>query len=142
MFKIYIYWVLIIYKDKNFMVTVIPTPGFNYNYETRTIESELCGVLILSGEVDANTTQDFPKEISKSFSKESKFLIVDLTNVTFLDSAGLSVLLFLSKHTEASKGKFCIICPKGNVILRVITLSGFDKIMPIYEKLEDVKIKD
>ena len=65
-------------------------------------------------------------------SADDKALILDLNNLTFLSSAGLRILAIMSKRTADAGIKFALCAPQ-NSIDKVITMSGFNKLMHIFK---------
>jgi anti-sigma B factor antagonist len=66
---------------------------------------------------------------------EAPDLIVDLSGVAFLDSAGVGVLVGLFKHARSRGGsaRFCGLTPGVRSVLELIQL---DRIFEIYENVD------
>ncbi len=60
-------------------------------------------------------------------------VVVDLTDVDFLASLGIRVLLTSAKAVQRKGGKRAIIAPDGNV-LTVLKTAGMETLIPIFEK--------
>lgn len=61
---------------------------------------------------------------------------VDLSDVPFIDSTGLRLLLMVKDHVHAS-GKSFILGPVSPSVSRTLQLSGFEKDFTIVERLKD-----
>ena len=65
-------------------------------------------VVELSGDVDANTAPEVQKRVLPLAEPGSKVL-VDMTKVPYMSSAGLRMLLSLYRQTEAKEGKLVLV---------------------------------
>ncbi len=65
-------------------------------------------VVELSGDIDANTAPDVQKEVVPLAVSNSKILM-DMTNVPYMSSAGLRMLLSLYRQTQAKEGKLVLV---------------------------------
>jgi anti-sigma B factor antagonist len=71
-------------------------------------------LLALVGELDTYTTPGFT-EYARRFDPGKVQLVIDLTGVTFLDSAGLSALLSLRTQADRAGGQLGLVCPDPGV---------------------------
>jgi anti-anti-sigma factor len=55
---------------------------------------------------------------------------IDLSELDYVSSAGLRVLLVAAKAAKAKGGKVTLLSPKPATV-EVLKISGFDKIIPI-----------
>ena len=92
------------------------------------------GVLIASpaGRVDSVNSVAFREALVSEVPAGERALLLDLRDLSYMSSAGLSVLLVLAKRFRGS-GKAMGMCGLPAAIAAVVTLSGFDKIIPVYE---------
>ncbi len=65
-------------------------------------------VVELSGDIDANTAPDVQKQVVPLAEPGSKILM-DMTNVPYMSSAGLRMLLSLYRQTQAKEGKLVLV---------------------------------
>jgi anti-sigma B factor antagonist len=63
-------------------------------------------------------------------------LVADLTRTRFCDSSGLQTLLAAHKRATAAGGDMVLVIP-GHAVLRVFTITGFDRIIPNFTSLEE-----
>ena len=59
-------------------------------------------------------------------------LVLDLSKVDFMDSAGLGLILGRLRHVSAGGGKLILLDP-GADIMRILRLAGIDKRLAIVE---------
>ena len=92
------------------------------------------GVLIASpvGRVNSVNSAAFREALVSEVPSDERALLLDLHGISYMSSAGLSVLLVLAKRFRGS-GKAMGMCGLPGAMSAVVTLSGFDKIIPVYE---------
>ena len=93
---------------------------------TKSLESGKL-TLTVSGEIDTLTAPRLDGEVETEGLSE---LVFDLTDVTYVSSAGLRVLLLAHKKMVQAGGKMTITHPQ-EAVRRVFTLTGFVKILTI-----------
>jgi anti-sigma B factor antagonist len=94
-------------------------------------------ILRVGGEVDlATSPQLHAKLVDLVEVGEVGSVVVDLTPVAFMDAAGLSVLLAAHKRARANGGRVLLVCP-GGPVLRVLRLTGVDKVLSIHGSLAE-----
>jgi anti-sigma B factor antagonist len=88
-------------------------------------------VLDVTGEVDAASVEILRQELNDLADAGHADIVLDLTMVTFLDSAGLGALVAIRRRLQSMDGALVLVC--GNdIVLRVFKLTGLDRVMPIY----------
>lgn len=65
-----------------------------------------------------------------------KNIVFDFSNVQFMDSSGIGVLMGRYKKTKLAGGEIAVVAAKPQVE-RILTFSGVCKAIPRYEKVED-----
>jgi anti-sigma B factor antagonist len=84
--------------------------------------SEDVSVIGLDGEIDLATGDDFTAQLSTALSNAGSRLVVDLTKVTFLGSAGLASLMSLNKQAGQQGTELVLKCSPAT--RRTIELVG------------------
>ncbi len=92
-----------------------------------------CCSIKVSGEIDGYTAPGLRAKICDC-RNEAKYLILDLKEVPFCDSQGLSVLVAMHKSV---KNLWILVEPEGNVI-QTINLCGLDKVLNICYSIADI----
>jgi anti-sigma B factor antagonist len=64
-------------------------------------------------------------------------LIYDLSNISFLDSAGLAVLVSALKRSRYAGGNVKLVWPKSNAAQRILRLTRFDQVFSIANSVEE-----
>ena len=93
-------------------------------------------VLNVSGRVDAERAPDLEAAGRRILEKDYLKLIINLSAVQYLSSAGLCALLNLAKLANTRQSRL-ILCGPTPAVRQVLKLSGFDKIMPISGELSE-----
>ena len=92
-------------------------------------------VVTVGGEVDVYTAAQLRAALDEEIAAGRAELVVDLDEVTFLDSTGLGVLVGRLKLVR-NTGWLRIVCSNER-ILRVFRITGLDKVFGIHDSLED-----
>lgn len=87
------------------------------------------------GRIDAANAAVAESDVLALLEKAGPSVILDLSQVDYLSSAGLRVLLVGAKTARAKGGKAVIVAPKP-AVLEILRMSGFDKIIPVADSRE------
>lgn len=91
----------------------------------------------LSGELDHHAAKDAMNTIAKSIDDVMpRECILDFSEVTFMDSSGIAVILRTFKRVSDSGGKMWVENPKRQP-LKVIDASGIDRIVRILSTVKE-----
>lgn len=93
-------------------------------------------VVHVSGEVDVYTAPALREELSDLVDAERAHLIVDLTEVTFMDSTGLGVLVGALKKVRTLGGDLQLVINQEKV-LKVFRITALTQVFTIHANLED-----
>lgn len=85
------------------------------------------------GELDAYTVGQF-REVLATFSGVTR-LIIDLSEVPFMDSAGLGALIGGIRRARENDGEVAVACSRPT-LTRLLHTTGFDRIVPVADNLE------
>lgn len=89
--------------------------------------------LVLSGDVDLQTTAELKSEISELTGIAT--LDVDASKVSYIDSSGVAVLLMTRQHCMGN-GIELSLSVISNQVFRVLQIAKLDKLLPIGKVLE------
>lgn len=87
--------------------------------------------IVLDGEVDMASAPQLEQAIAEQLAAGAARLMVDLSEVTFMDSTGLTVLFRAHEDAVKAGAEFVVVCGPGSV-RRVIEVSGVGGVVPIY----------
>lgn len=103
--------------------------GVGIGIEVENVDGKC--VLRLSGRIDAATAPVLEKKI-EDYSQEYKFRVaLDFTNVDYLSSAGMRLLLAATKKMKSKEGILAIF-EVGDEVLEIIKMAGFERILNIH----------
>jgi len=92
--------------------------------------------LSLVGEVDYNFEEDIKHKIEEIIIRP-KDTVVSLEKVTYIDSVGITVMMYLMKNL-AEKGNRMFFLKPDDAIRKVFAMTRLDKIIPVIEREEDI----
>ncbi len=92
-------------------------------------------IAIISGEIDSKTAPQAQEELLPVTGQYNK-LVMDMSKVTFLSSAGLRTLLLLYRQTTAKNGKIVLV-GLSEEIKDTMSMTGFLKFFVISDSLEE-----
>ena len=97
---------------------------------------ETTHVVSLRGEIDAATAPRLGSRLFGLADEGKRGVVVDLTDVTFMDSTGIGVLLNAVSLFDARHGELVLVC-SSDLILRPFQLTGVSEHLHIVESREE-----
>jgi len=105
-------------------------------FEVRESWNDRIVILSVRDAVDMLSAPELTEAIRDALNKEPAGLIVDLTDVNFLASVGMSILIAAQEAADALSLRFGVVA-HGAATSRPITLLGIDTILTLYPTLGD-----
>ncbi len=103
--------------------------------EIKTKELARVTIVELHGRVDHQTAPAMAKVVNELLRAHKYNLIVDLSDVGYLASAGLRILFTAHKETQGKqRGDVRLVVP-SELIMETLKLVGFTKVFKIYPNL-------
>ena len=93
-------------------------------------------VLCPSGRVDGTNAGALESAIREQLEGGQSVLVFDFTNLNYISSAGLRVLLVAARDTQSKGGK-SVFCGLSTQIAEVFSVSGFDKILAVHTSRDE-----
>ena len=95
-------------------------------------------VLVASaeGEIDSSNATELRLALSERLPSASSALVLDLSDVTYLDSAGVQLLFDLGRRLAARRQAMRLVVPDGSPMRRVLKLCAIDTVAPLDRDLE------
>ncbi len=89
-------------------------------------------LVALAGELDLSTVGELYEQFANLRLQGVEHVALNMAEVTFIDSTGLSVLVTLHKRLESLDGELIIFSPSAQIrrMLEVTALNGFLNIRP------------
>ncbi len=95
-------------------------------------------IVSVSGDIDAYHSGDFKKTIREKLgSVDADTVVLDMSNVAYIDSAGLGSLVALLKDVRTKGKEFVLASLKPNV-KRIFEMTRLDRVFKIVDTLEEV----
>ena len=102
-----------------------------FGAQTRNVEPGIT-VVEISGQLDlSNNLLAIESLIAKLMEEGVRKLVVDLTGITYIDSAGIGVLISFSRQMDGAGGRMRIAGAQGSVA-KVLDTVHIERIVQIY----------
>jgi anti-anti-sigma factor len=85
----------------------------------------------IHGEIDTSNAASLEDEISSQVTNGLIGLVLDLTNVGYLDSAGIRMLFALDQRCRERQQRCTIAIADQHLVRRVLTIAGVDRTLPV-----------
>jgi anti-anti-sigma factor len=82
----------------------------------------------ISGEIDIDNSSSVEEQILDAISNHATAVLVDLSNVEYMDSSGLRILFTLAARLNVLQIGLDVVTLAGSPAHRVLELAGFDAI--------------
>jgi anti-sigma B factor antagonist len=86
----------------------------------------------IAGRVDSNTAPEMDQTLKELMKKGNYNLVVELSGINYLSSAGLRALVSALRECKKWRGDVCLVNPSERV-LEVLKLAGLDTLFTIYD---------
>lgn len=100
-------------------------------------------VVTVAGEIDIHTVDRLRSAVAEGLGRVADGqdggppLVIDLTDVTFLGSRGLTALVEASKAAERRREPLRVVVDHTRPVIRPIELSGLDDVLALYRTVEE-----
>lgn len=105
-----------------------------------SIEAEQRGATLLlriSGEIDVSNARELSAAIEAAVPNGILRIVMDLTDITYLDSAGVKLLMQLADRLRARRRELRLVVPEHAPIRAVLELTGLSQLVPLDDHLEE-----
>lgn len=92
-------------------------------------------IATISGRLDSTTSTQAQEALLEKINQSNGSLILDLSGLAYLSSAGLRALLAAVKKTSAANRRTAVVVQQPQ-IREILQISGFNSLVPDYETLE------
>jgi anti-sigma B factor antagonist len=103
--------------------------------EITVTEYKRVAVVQPKGPVDSVTAPELEAALVRLAQAGKHNLVLDFSQVEFLSSAGLRVLVATLKAARQSGGELCLACPSPR-IAKALRLAGVDTLLTVYDSRE------
>ena len=92
-------------------------------------------VLPLKGEIDLHVSPSVTASLNARIEKKPQRLVVDLSDVTYIDSAGLAALIEAMQKVEGYGGKF-LLAGLQETVRSIFEISRLDQVFQIFPDVD------
>jgi anti-sigma B factor antagonist len=90
----------------------------------------------VTGEIDASNTEWIGARLRALLTNQSDGLVVDLSETSYLDSAGIALLFGLASELRLHQQRLYLVVADGSPIGRMARLTGLDTAVPTHATLD------
>jgi anti-anti-sigma factor len=104
------------------------------NAIARVVEDRHEHVVIaaVEGEIDASNVPDIANRVRLMLTNRSEALIIDLTQTSYLDSAGINMLFTLAGALAQRQQTLRLVIAPSSPITRMLSITGLDAAVPTF----------
>jgi anti-anti-sigma factor len=105
---------------------------------TADVKDPAFPVVTVSGEVDLAVAPTVRNELSALIARQPEGIIVDISDVPFMDSSGLNVFIVAFKALREYRGRLAIVASDAPIVrlFEIAGLSGMLNVVPTREAAE------
>jgi anti-anti-sigma factor len=90
----------------------------------------------VAGEVDASNVDDLSQRLLEAVSNEARGLILDLTQTSYIDSSGISLIFDAAARLRNRRQEFRLVVPPRSFVGEVLAAVSMQDSVPIDEDLD------
>ena len=95
------------------------------------------GVVKLAGEVDIVQAQPLRERLLGAVRNEDTGLVVDLTEASYIDSVGVSLLFELAERLTERQLRLAVVLPDAGLVVRVLHIVNLESVAELHTSLDD-----
>jgi anti-sigma B factor antagonist len=88
-----------------------------------------CAVIRMPAEIDVTNSDQVRRALVAAASQGPAVLVIDMSETTFCDSAGVQAIVAAHRHTALTGTQLRLVAPG---VERILTLVGLGQLVPIY----------
>jgi anti-anti-sigma factor len=109
----------------------------NEQPQTDVTYRDAVGVVSLRGEVDIVQAHDLRGRLVRAIRNVDIGLVVDLTDATYIDSVGVSLLFELAERLEERQLRLAVVVPDGGLITRVLRIVNLKSVAAVHPTVDE-----
>ena len=90
----------------------------------------------VDGEIESTNADDLRGALAGRLTTEGAGLVLDLSDATYIDSAGIEVLFDLARRLRTRRQRLWLVVPAGAPMRRVLDLCDIDRAAAVHVTLE------
>jgi len=96
---------------------------------------QLSGIINLQGSVDADSAPQLKERLETMLQNKEKWLLLDMSKISFMDSSGLGALVACAKKFDASGGELSLVGLNQNM-RKLLQITRTDRVLRVHESVE------
>jgi anti-sigma B factor antagonist len=93
-------------------------------------------VVRLTGELDIAGAEHTGRSIAEAVPSSARGVVVDMTDLEFIDSSGVSMLFALARRVGSRRQELRVVAPAGRPVARVLEIVEFDRAAPVHADVD------
>jgi stage II sporulation protein AA (anti-sigma F factor antagonist) len=93
-------------------------------FDLRRVDGGGSPTILLSGEIDFSNAAQLARALKGSVSNMDDELVLDLSGVSYVDSAGIKVMFELARSLKDHQQRLVLVVPEGSGVRRSLTFGG------------------
>jgi anti-anti-sigma factor len=100
--------------------------------------SERDGIVVarVSGELDLAGAAKIGETLGEAVPNSARGLVVDFTDLGFIDSSGVAMLFMLSRRLGSRRQELHCVAPENSPVARVLQIVEFDRAAAVHSDLD------
>jgi anti-anti-sigma factor len=90
----------------------------------------------LSGELDIAGAEPTGRRIADAVPSSARGVVVDMTELDFIDSSGISMLFSLARRVGSRRQELRVVAPAGKPVARVLEIVEFARAAPVHADVD------
>jgi|SRR5215211_2559349 len=90
----------------------------------------------LTGELDISAAERTGRKIEEAVPSSARGLVVDMSELEFMDSSGVSMLFALARQVGSHRQQLRVVAPPGRPVSRVLQIVEFERAAPIDDDVD------
>ena len=105
--------------------------------EPRVDYRDAVGVVTLGGELDVLQANALRNQLLAAVRNEDLGLVLDLTDATYIDSVGVSLLFELAERLAERQLRLAVVLPEEGLVHRVLTIVSLNSVAAVEGSVDD-----
>ena len=90
----------------------------------------------LTGELDISGAETTGRRIAEAVASSARGVVVDMTDLEFIDSSGVSMLFGLARRVGSRRQELRVVAPAGKPVARVLDIVEFARAAPVHADVD------
>lgn len=94
-------------------------------------------IATLTGEIDPSNARDLSRSLTSAVPNDAMAVVVDLTDVDYLDSSGVQLLFELAERLTGRQQRMAVAVPPDAPARRVLEIVALDATAPVLDSRDE-----